>query len=146
VPADEANISPPASVAEEKQPVAPVSQKAGKAQRSVSTIADQFKSQTTLHESYHQRYAGEGDTLSQASMVTSLQAAIGVNDRFTFIRELFMNNEAAYNNAVGILNDAPSFNDAYNYMKQHFDWDMDSEIVQQLLNIIRRKFIKGRHE
>jgi hypothetical protein len=51
-----------------------------------------------------------------------------------------------FEQTIRILNDAASFNDAYNYMIQNHDWDMDSDPVQLLLEIIRRKFITGRHE
>jgi hypothetical protein len=110
------------------------------------TIADQFKGKTTLHESLHQTLGAEESTLAHAKPVTHLMTAIGINDRFTLIRELFNNDAQAFESTIGKLNDAASFNDAYNHMIQHFDWDMDSEVVQQLLDIIRRKFIKGRHE
>jgi hypothetical protein len=72
--------------------------------------------------------------------------AIGINDRYNFIRELFNNDTTAFEGAIKFLNDATSFNDAYNYMLLYFNWDMDSEPVQQLLEIIRRKFIKNRNE
>jgi hypothetical protein len=109
-------------------------------------LADQFKGRTTLHESLHQTFTKEGDTLAHAKPVTDLLTAIGINDRFTFVRELFKDDTAAFESSIKILNDAASFNDAYNYMIQHFDWDMDSETVQLLLDKVRRKFIKGRHE
>ncbi|MBN1790593.1 MAG: hypothetical protein JW830_08865 [Bacteroidales bacterium] len=110
------------------------------------TLGDQFKGRTTLHESLHQAMGHEGETLAHAKPVTNLMAAIGINDRFTFIRELFNSDTNAFETTMGILNDASSFNDAYNHMIQHFEWDMDSESVQLLLDIIRRKFIKSRHE
>jgi hypothetical protein len=31
-------------------------------------------------------------------------------------------------------------------MIQQFDWDMDGEPVQQLLDLVRRRFIKGKDE
>jgi hypothetical protein len=126
----------------EKQVSATVTDKSAGSQ----TLADQFKGRTTLHESLHQTFNREADTLAKAKPVTNLRTAIGINDRFTFIRELFGNDAKAFEQTITILNDAANFNDAYNYMIQHFDWDMDSEPVQQLLDMIRRKFIKGRHE
>ena len=73
-------------------------------------------------------------------------SAIAINDRFTFIRELFNGDSPAFEHAIKVLNEASNFNDAYNYMTQHYDWDMDSEAVQLLLDIIRRKYIISRHE
>jgi hypothetical protein len=117
-----------------------------KSTKKVQTLADQFRGGTTLHESLHKAFNKEDDTLYHGKEVTDLLAAIGINDRFTFIRELFTSDAAAFEHTISTLNDASNFNDAYNYMIQHFDWDMDSEPVQLLLDIIRRKFIKGRHE
>ena len=118
----------------------------GKMPATKQTVADQFKGRPTLHEILHQDFSRESETLAHAKPVADLLAAIGINDRFTFIRELFKNDTAAFEQAILVLNEASSFNDAYNFMIQHFDWDMDSEPVQQLLDIVRRKFIKGKHE
>ncbi len=109
---------------------------------SAQILSDRFKGRTTLHETF-QSATG---TIAQSRPVESLMTAIGINDRFTFIRELFNNDGQLYEQTVHTLNDAGNFNEAYNYMIQHFDWDMDSEAVQLLLEIIRRKFITGRHE
>jgi hypothetical protein len=109
-------------------------------------LSDRFKGRSTLHESLHQSLVKEKSTLAQAKPVINLMSAIGINDRFTFIRELFNNDTPAFENTMSILNEANSFNDAYNYMIQQFDWDMDSDAVQLLLEIIRRKYITGRNE
>jgi hypothetical protein len=109
-------------------------------------LSDRFRGRTTLHETLHHASAKENVTLSQARPVDNLMTAIGINDRFTFIRELFGNDAVFFEQTIRILNDAASFNDAYNYMIQNHDWDMDSDPVQLLLEIIRRKFITGRHE
>jgi hypothetical protein len=135
---------PPAPPAAEA-PVPPSGKSTGNL-KEAQTLSDQFKGRTTLYESLHQNTAREPDNLAHVKPVTDVLSAIAINDRFTFIRELFNNDTAAFENAVTILNDSASFNDAYNFMIQRFDWDMDSEAVQNLLGIIRRKFIKGRHE
>jgi hypothetical protein len=135
----------PATPPVAEAPVTPTGKNTGK-HKETKTLSDQFKGKTTLYESLHQNTAREADTFIHAKPVTDVLSAIGINDRFTFIRELFNNDTAAFENTVKILNDSASFNDAYNYMIQRFNWDMDSETVQDLLGVIRRKFIKGRHE
>ncbi len=130
---------PEPPVSEPKKPVA-AAKDAGKDQ----ILSDRFKGRATLHESLHQSLSK--DTLSQAKPVSNLLSAIGINDRFTFIRELFNNDAKAFEATMDILNESASFNDAYNYMIQYHDWDMDSDAVQLLLEIIRRKYITGRHE
>lgn len=117
-----------------------------KEKKEPKTLADQFQVAPTLHERLHEKMAKEEDTLSHAKPVKNLMEAIGINDRFTFVRELFNGDNAKFESAIHFLNEAGSFNDAYNYMIMYFTWDMDSEPVQLLLDIIRRKFIKHRHE
>ena len=113
-------------------------------ERNMETLSDQFKDRTTLLESLHQTYSSE--TIAFTKPVADLMSAIAINDRFTFIRELFNNDKAAFENAISLLNNSANFNDAYNYMITQHSWDMDSIEVQQLLDIIRRKYIKRRNE
>jgi len=137
----------PAPAPAAASPAAAASQeKPSKRTKTVETLADQFQGGTTLHESLHRKLSKEEDTLAHAKPVTELLAAIGINDRYTFIRELFNGDAGKFESAVKFLNDATSFNDAYNYMLLYFNWDMESEPVQLLLDIIRRKYIKNKHE
>lgn len=121
-------------------------EKPSKRAKTVETLADQFHGGATLHESLHNKVSKEEDTLAHAKPVTDLLSAIGINDRYTFIRELFNGDSGKFESAIKFLNDATSFNDAYNYMLLYFNWDMESEPVQLLLDMIRRKFIKHKHE
>jgi hypothetical protein len=117
-----------------------------KTERQSKTLADQFLSKPTLHEALHQNNHRDEQFLVQNKPIDDLASAIGINDRFTFIHELFGNDKNLYDSALITLNQSPNFNDAYNFMIHNFDWDMNSEPVQLLLDIVRRKFIKGRHE
>jgi hypothetical protein len=109
-------------------------------------LSDRFKSRTTLHETLHQSLGSEGQFHAQGKPVENLMSAIAINDRFTFIRELFNGDSPSFEHAIRVLNESANFNDAYNYMIQNYDWDMDSDAVQLLLDIIRRKYIISRHE
>jgi hypothetical protein len=109
-------------------------------------LSDRFKGRATLHETLHQSLGKENLFHAQGKPVENLMSAIGINDRFTFIRELFNGDTHAFEYAIKALNEAANFNDAYNYLMQNYDWDMDIEAVQLLLDIIRRKYITGRHE
>jgi SET domain-containing protein len=82
----------------------------------------------------------------QAKPIKNLAAAIGINERFLYTRELFANDAKKFEQAIEIMNNAASFNDAYNYMIREYTWDMDSEMVQDLLELVKRKFITGQHE
>ncbi len=82
----------------------------------------------------------------QSSPIKTIAGSIGINDKFYFIRELFNGNPEHFRNSMEILDHALNFNEAYNYLIEQFDWDMESEPVQQLLSLIRRKFISTGHE
>lgn len=112
----------------------------------IQTLADQFKGRPTLLESLNQTYTKVEDTLAHTKPISDLMSAIALNDRFTFIRELFNNDKKAFETAISTLNNAGDFDSAYDYMTQQFNWDMEDEPVQMLLSIIRRKYIKGRYE
>lgn len=115
-------------------------------ERQTKTLADQFSSGPTLHEALHHGKNKDDVLFTHNKPVTDIASAIGINDRFTFIHELFGNDKNLYDNTLVTLNQAASFNDAYNFMIHNFDWDMNSDPVQLLLDIVRRKFIKGRNE
>lgn len=82
----------------------------------------------------------------QSTPIKSISGSMGINDKFYFIRELFNGNAEYFREAMNVLDQADNFNEAYNYILNTFDWDMDSETVQQLLNLIRRKFISAGNE
>jgi hypothetical protein len=139
-----ATAAAPATAAAASPAAAP--EKPSKRTKTVETLADQFQGGATLHESLHNKIGKAEDTLAHTKPVTDLLSAIGINDRFTFIRELFNGDSGKFESAIKFLNDATSFNDAYNYMLLYFNWDMESEPVQLLLDMIRRKFIKHKNE
>lgn len=82
-------------------------------------------------------------TKLQSNPIKSISGNIGLNDKFYYTRELFKGNSEEFSLTIGMLDNAQNFNDAYNYLIEHFDWDMESEAVQKLLSLIRRKFITG---
>jgi copper chaperone CopZ len=72
--------------------------------------------------------------------LTNLSDAIGVNDKFLFIRELFNGNPESYNQAISKLDDAASLADAKAVIMSYTDNDAENEAVRQLLDLVKRKF------
>ena len=73
--------------------------------------------------------------------VTDIEKAIGVNDRFLFIRELFNGDADSYDKSIKLINQATNFNEAFVYLEQTFSWDFESELVKRLLDFLRRRYI-----
>jgi hypothetical protein len=82
----------------------------------------------------------------QAQGIKSIAGSLGINDKFFFIRELFAGNTETFRQTMEELDNSHNFNDAYSLLMGKFQWDMDSEPVQTLLNLIRRKFITSGNE
>ncbi len=110
-------------------------------------LSDKLGDKKLLHDNLHQKVQYKDlSSRVQARPISDISTAIGINERFLFIRELFNNDARKYENAIRVLNDSANFNEAYNYMIREYAWDMDSELVQGLLEIVRRKFISGQNE
>ena len=79
-----------------------------------------------------------------APKVATLREAISINQRFSFINELFNGENAAYHAAVQHLDALPTADAALAYVRQelaqHYDWSRKEEHVGKLLKLIERKF------
>jgi len=82
----------------------------------------------------------------QSQPIQSIAGSMGINDKFLYIRELFQGNAENFRQTIEELDRAHNFNEAYNHLLQGYDWDMEDEYVQSLLNLVRRKFITSGNE
>ncbi|MDR2910760.1 MAG: hypothetical protein LBV47_05285 [Bacteroidales bacterium] len=71
--------------------------------------------------------------------VNNIQVAIGINDRFQYIRELFGGSSEKYTNTVILLDSMNSINDALSYLQQNFKWE-NSETGLKFINLVKRRF------
>ncbi len=77
----------------------------------------------------------------QSKPIKDIAAAIGINDKYKLIRDLFKGNPDIFEETIIQLNQASNFNEAYKYITSNFDWEMEDESVLLLLDLVRRKFI-----
>jgi len=71
--------------------------------------------------------------------ITSLTEAIGINDRFLFIREIFGGNKDTYSQAVTRLENAASITDARAVIMSYTGENSENSAVKQLLDLVKRK-------
>jgi hypothetical protein len=86
--------------------------------------------------------AGDAQKLEQkiSNMpVTSIQAAIGINDRFQFIRELFDGSAEKYTETVTKLDSMKELKEAVTYLQQNFKWKK-TEVSLKFVSLIKRRF------
>ncbi|MGD2033636.1 MAG: hypothetical protein PVF73_01165 [Bacteroidales bacterium] len=110
-------------------------------------VSDRFRTKPTLNEEMAGR-SGKENLSSQLNLtpINSIAGAIGLNEKFELINELFDGDKAKFERTLEVLNQADSFVEAYNYLEENFNWDMDSVYVQRILELIRRKLIVRRNE
>lgn len=78
--------------------------------------------------------------LRRQEPVDDLRRAIGINDKFLLIRDLFEGDGAAYERAVGALNACGSLDDCMIYIAEHYAWNPDSDGARLLMELLERKF------
>ena len=69
-----------------------------------------------------------------------LKKIITLNDRFLFCRELFANDENLMNRTIADLNNEESFDTSMDYIKNHFDWNVENDHVVDFMNCLKRSF------
>ncbi len=106
-----------------------------------STIADQYAGRPSFNEQLGGRIHDD-DILEKLKTkpVTSLSEAIGVNDKFLFIREIFNNNYDAYNQAIFKLDAVHNLTEATEIITSFSGENTDAEVVRILMDIVKRKF------
>lgn len=76
--------------------------------------------------------------------VKDLRKAIGINDRFLFINELFRGDESMYERSIKTINSFSIFAEAEYWisreLKLKLGWDRNSESVQHFDQLVRRRF------
>lgn len=73
------------------------------------------------------------------SKISDLRKAIGINDKFIMLRDLFGGNEAQYNATIDALNSFTSLDDCMIYIVENFAWNPDSEGAKLIVSLIERK-------
>jgi len=76
--------------------------------------------------------------------IKDLRKGIGINDRFTFVRELFRGDEAFYERSIKTINGFHIFSEAEYWinreLKYKIGWDEEKDIVKHFYQLVRRRF------
>jgi len=76
--------------------------------------------------------------------IKDLRSAIGINDKFQFIQELFGGDEKSFEVGIKTINAFKIFPEAQFYIKRELreknNWDEESNVVKQFNQLIKRRF------
>ena len=79
----------------------------------------------------------------QHDSLNDLRSAIGINDKFLLVNELFGGSMEKYNKSIDNLNDLKTLNGALVYMNElrvELQWNSNNEAYKRLLELVHRKF------
>jgi hypothetical protein len=114
----------------------------------------QYQPRKEVHEAISEKKESLNDRLKQdktevahvlkEAPIKDLRKGIGINDRFTFVRELFRGDEAFYERSIKTINSFHIFSEAEYWinreLKYKIGWDEDKEIVKHFYQLVRRRF------
>ena len=101
-------------------------------------VGETFQKERSLNDSI-----GENKSESKLTNgpITSLRAAIGLNDRFIFIREIFDNNTDKYNTIIDKLDKMEHIQEAVEYLKANLSMQKN-EASLKFVDLLKRRFTK----
>lgn len=86
------------------------------------------------------RFGEADDEYGYGRKLSNLDEAIGINDRFYYIREIFEGNRDVYQQTISSLEKAMNLEEAKTLLMKNKSAKADSLAVKQLLDLVRRKF------
>lgn len=104
-------------------------------------FADRFATTGTLGEKMQSsKQEGAISSVMHSKPIADIGAAIGMNDKFYFIRELFSGDTIAYHDTISRLNAAASLGEAMKILDESTVMGSDPSAQSSFVDVVRRKF------
>lgn len=119
------------------------------AEEVATTIADAVQPVTVLGDVMGAERTTIADSIAPSEDVatviggrqlSSLRGAIGLNDKFLLIRDLFGGDNSAYEAAIDGLDGCENLDDAMLYIFDNIEWNGESDGAQLLTELLSRRF------
>ena len=78
--------------------------------------------------------------LRRGEPVADLRNAIGINDKFLLIRDLFGGDGEAYEEAIATLNAFDDFDECMIHIAENYAWNPNSDGAKFMMELLERKF------
>lgn len=134
------------SVVEEEEAPEFEGEDIGQNQTTLIEIIEEIQEDITINQRISQGNTKESLAQKHAKKaIMDIEKSIGLNQRFSFIKNLFNNDTEAYNEAVKRLNSCASFLEADDYIHNElmpkYDWDQNTVHVIKFIDLIERRYL-----
>lgn len=104
-----------------------------------AVIGETFQKERSLNDAMGEQKSTE--SALNNGPISSLRAAIGLNDRFLFIREIFNNNTEKYNTVIENLDKLETIQQAVEYLKANLSLQKN-DTSMKFVDLLKRRFSK----
>jgi hypothetical protein len=109
------------------------------------TVADKYKDQTTsLNETIVDNKEDKSIAAKmQKEKIDDLKIAIGLNEKFLFINELFGGDMQTYSDAIDKINTQSTYDDTIKLLDElnlKFQWNKETDTYKKLISLVERKY------
>jgi hypothetical protein len=99
---------------------------------------------SSINKNYHNQFSNSIASRMELQPIKNIAGHISLNQRFTFISNLFGNNAEAYNQQIAELDQFP--NDAAAkqrliQLKDQYQWDLENKQVEEFVTIVERRYL-----
>lgn len=98
----------------------------------------------SIHDQFKEQKTQVGHKFAASNSVKDLKKAIGINDRFVFINELFRGDEAMYERSIKTINNFSIYAEAQYWMERELKiklgWDNERPATQEFYSLVKRRF------
>lgn len=113
----------------------------------VATVAGKYEEQPTLRDKISKNHTDSSlGKKYQQKAVEDLKKSIGINEKFSFINELFEGDLNVYNKSIDAINQSGDLSIAMQYitaeLSPRYGWQPNSRTFQKLLELVERRFMK----
>lgn len=119
----------------EPEPIVVEAPKETQVEEQPKRIGDILGSKTTLAD---QMIKDDAPT-TPFNRITDIRKAMGLNDRFLMIRDLFAGDADRFDATIDTLNEFEDLDECMIYIVENFKWNPDSEGAKLLVSLIERK-------
>lgn len=103
-------------------------------------VADRFQSKNFNDNIAKKNIKKDVSSKMQSKPINDINSAIGLNDKFIFIRELFSGDKNHYMETIQVLNNFDTFENAIEFLNENFNWENDNPNFERLKELVRRKY------